>query len=149
MLSFSVTVHGAPSSKSTMSSVHQRVTNISDYTQPSTTLTMAHHFTITKCLSDLGNKELLALGGALGLYYPHLQRMPLGSFMGDMLAAWLNREDSVMEASGDPSWTSLIKALKCIEQHGIAQAISQGISTRTYKKISSWNNPCDQVGEMG
>ncbi len=107
--------------------MYHAVTKVYETTQPVTTLTMAHHFAITKCLCDLGNEELMALGGALGLYYPHMKRMSPSSFMGDMLAAWLNKEDNVMAASGDPSRASLIKALKCIEKHGIAQEISQGI----------------------
>ncbi len=88
---------------------------------------MAHHFTITKCLRNLGNEELMALGGALGLFYPHLKRMSASTFMGDMLAAWLNSEDNVVAASGYPSWTSLINALENIEQHGIAQTIREGM----------------------
>ena len=63
----------------------------------------------------------MRLGGALGLEYPHLTRMPY--LMGDLVAAWLNGEDHVMEKSGPPSWSSLIAALRSISQPGIANAI--------------------------
>ena len=65
------------------------------------------------------------MGGALGLYYPHLRKM--SPLLEELVAAWLNREDNVLSASGDPSWTSLIKALRDIDQPGIAQKIEEGM----------------------
>lgn len=41
----------------------------------------------------------------------------------DMIDAWLNREDDVLDTSGDPTWKSLCKALKEIGQNGIANKI--------------------------
>lgn len=114
--------HDAPST-----SVYHEVSTVYEVTQPQTYLTMTHHFSITQRLRDLGNEELMALGGALGLYFPHMKRMPLSSFMSDMVAAWLNKEDNVSIASGAPSWNSLVKALKSVEQHGIAHDISQSM----------------------
>ena len=88
-------------------------------------LTMADHYAVTKHLRDFGNDELIGVGGALGLYYPHLRRM--NPLLEEMVAAWLNREDNVLSASGDPSWASLIKALQDINQPGIAKKIAEGM----------------------
>ena len=86
---------------------------------------MADHYTVTRHLRNLGNDELIRVGEALGLYYPHLRRM--SPLLEEMVAAWLNREDNVLSASGDPSWSSLIKALRDINQPGIAGTISKGM----------------------
>ena len=86
---------------------------------------MADHFTITEHLRDLNNEDLMRVGGALGLYYPHMHRM--NPLLEELVAAWLNREDNVLSASGHPSWASLIKALRDIHQPGIAQEIEEGM----------------------
>ena len=70
-------------------------------------------------------RSFIDLGGALGLYYPHLRKM--SPLLKEMVAAWLNREDNVLSASGDPSWASLIKALQDINQAGIAKKIAEGM----------------------
>ena len=86
---------------------------------------MADHYSITRYLRDLSNEELMDLGGALGLRYSHLRNMsrPL---LNELVAAWLNREDDVLSATGDPSWARLIQALTDINQPGIAKDISEG-----------------------
>lgn len=48
---------------------------------------------------------------------------------GDMVAAWLRREDNVIEANGDPTWNSLSNALKKVGQNGIASKIMKGEAT--------------------
>ena len=88
-------------------------------------LSMADHYTVTRYLKDLSTEDIIELGEALGLYYPHLRRM--SSLLKDMVAAWLNREDNVLSATGDPSWTSLIQALHDIDQSGIARRISESL----------------------
>ena len=87
-------------------------------------LTVAAHYKITKHLGDLSNDELIKVGEALGLDYPHLRRM--NPLLGEMVAAWLNREDNVLSVSGNPTWASLIKALQDINQPGVAETISEG-----------------------
>lgn len=92
-----------------------------------TILTTVQQFKITKSLHGLGNDELTDLGLALGLEYGNMKRMsPNKSFIREMLASWLNKEDNVMTASGEPSWNSLVKALEDIDQHGTAQKIRKG-----------------------
>ena len=88
-------------------------------------LAMADHYTVAKQLRDLSKEDLIGAGGALGLYYPHLRRM--SPLLDEMVAAWLNREDNVLTASGEPSWASLIKALQDTNQPGIAKKIAEGI----------------------
>ena len=68
--------------------------------------------------------QLIRLGTALGLKYPHLQRMQI--LPDDMVAAWLNIEDEVMDISGIPTWSSLIKALEDTDQKGVASRIRKG-----------------------
>ena len=83
---------------------------------------MKDHFEVTKFLKNLDKNDLMNLGGALGLSYPKLKEMePL---RGDMVAAWLNKEDFVSEQSGEPSWESLKAALKKIGQTGLADTIN-------------------------
>jgi hypothetical protein len=45
----------------------------------------------------------------------------------DMVAAWLRKEDFVDD---DPTWRTLIKALKKVGQAGIAKAIENERDTR-------------------
>ncbi len=84
---------------------------------------MADHFTVTRHLRDLSNEDLIGVGEALGLYYPHLRKM--NPLLEELVAAWLNREDNVQSASGDPSWASLSKALRDIGQSGTADKIAK------------------------
>ena len=73
-------------------------------------------------------QQLISLGGELGLHYPTLEKMtPL---LAKMVAAWLQRQDNVMAASGDPSWSSLIRALRKINQGGVASEIENGKALR-------------------
>ena len=88
-------------------------------------LTMDDHHAVTRHLRDLTNPVLIMLGGELGLHYPSMKNMQ-SPIMGELVAAWLNGEDHVLTTSGLPSWASLIKALKCIDQPGIAHNIEEG-----------------------
>ena len=58
----------------------------------------------------------------MGLYYPKLNKMA-DDLVSEMVAAWLNGEDGVLERSGEPSWMCLADALKKIEQNGIAEIV--------------------------
>ena len=88
-------------------------------------LTTDDHFVVKRSLKDLGNAELMNLGGALGLQYPSLQRM--SSLMNEVVAAWLSEKDHVLTVSGPPSWGSLAQALENIDQHGLARRIREGM----------------------
>ena len=48
------------------------------------------------------------------------------TFLDDVIAAWLRKEDSVKE-KGEPSWTVLIRSLKHrrVSQTGIADTIAK------------------------
>ena len=87
-------------------------------------LSTADHFKVSKVLKALDNEQLIRLGTALGLEYPHLKRMQ--TLPEDMVAAWLNMEDEVMDTSGIPTWSSLIKALEDTDQKGVAFNIRKG-----------------------
>ena len=55
--------------------------------------------------------------------YSKLRKMT--TYPNDMVAAWLRREDFVLDASGEPTWRSLVKALRKIGQEGIARDIEE------------------------
>ena len=82
---------------------------------------MVHHFDVSEALKDIPRSELLRLGGALGLFYPKLSKME--DLLPEMVAAWLNREDGVLERTGEPSWTVLVDTLRKIGQSGVADSI--------------------------
>ena len=82
---------------------------------------MKDHPTLCKFLSDINERGLIQLGGALGLHYPKLQRMK--HLPEEMVAAWLRGEDQVLDVSGRPTWASLVKCLEEVGQTGIANTI--------------------------
>ena len=90
------------------------------------------HFEVKSSLENLDTDKLRDLGGALGLRYPKLRRMT--NILDDMTAAWLNKEDSVLDKSGEPTWSRLIEALEKIGQMGVAEdtknKIRQGTSAK-------------------
>ena len=68
------------------------------------------HFDVKRSLNKLVPDQLTDLGGALGLSYPKMKRMAI--ILDDVSAAWLNREDQVLEVSGEPTWSRLADALE-------------------------------------
>ena len=72
---------------------------------------------------DLDDQQIVQVGLALGMNYAKLKRMR--SLPGDMVAAWLRREDDVLEVSGVPTWKVLSEALKDTGQTGLAMKIQQ------------------------
>ena len=84
---------------------------------------MRHHFEICSYLKDLDDQQIVQVGLALGMNYAKLKRMR--SLPGDMVAAWLRREDDVLEVSGAPTWKVLSEALKDVGQTGLAMKIQQ------------------------
>ena len=103
---------------------------VPDYASPPTTspssnlLTTADHFKVTQVLKALDNVHLIRLGTALGLKYPRLRRMQ--TLPDDLIFAWLNMEDEVMDTSGIPTWSSLVKALEDTDQNDVASRIKEG-----------------------
>ena len=63
------------------------------------------------------------MGGALGLSYNTLHKMT--KYPDDMVAAWLRREDFVMSMSGEPTWRTLVEALRKVGQEGTARDIEE------------------------
>ena len=85
---------------------------------------MKDHSKVVKYLKNLNRLDLKQLSKALGLSYPKLRTtVPL---VEELVRAWLNREDNVIELSGEPSWKSLESALHEIGQEGLATTIAQG-----------------------
>ena len=66
--------------------------------------------------------QIQQLGGELGLSVFSLQMML--NIPGDMVIAWLRKQDHVKEKSSDPlTWKALVDALQRIGQQGIADDI--------------------------
>lgn len=84
-------------------------------------LAEAQHLRICHYLQDLGEREVILLGQALGLLRSKLKKKK--TLPDDMVDAWLNKEDNVLETSGPPTWESLCAALKHISQNGKAAEI--------------------------
>ena len=84
---------------------------------------MRDHYRLSSVLMDLDNQQIIQVGLALGMNYAKLRRM--SSLPGDMVAAWLRREDDVLEVSGAPTWKTLSEALKDTGQTGLALKIRQ------------------------
>ena len=80
---------------------------------------ISDHFLICQFLKNVSKEDVQRLGGALGLSYPGLQKM--NSFPDEMVAAWLNRQDKVLQHSGEPTWSALEDALRKIGQTGLAE----------------------------
>ena len=78
---------------------------------------------VLRYLNDIDPNNLKFLGLALGLSMPKLQRMK--NIIFDIVCAWINREDQVLERSGEPSWRGLVCALKEIGQTGVAEDIKK------------------------
>ena len=81
---------------------------------------------VTNYLLDFGKTDIHNLGLTLGLHYPHFTKMG-GSetFIDDVIAAWLRKEDQVLK-QGVPSWETLVKALRNrrVNQTGVAEKIA-------------------------
>ena len=50
-----------------------------------------------------------------------------------MTAAWLNKEDSVLHKSGEPTWSRLVEALEKVGQKGIAEEIKKNLRNAQMK----------------
>ena len=81
------------------------------------------HFKVTNYLRKLDDRQIRYVGGALGLAYNILDKMK--NLPEEMVAAWLRREDFVMSMSGEPTWRTLIQALRKVGQEGTARDIEK------------------------
>ena len=79
------------------------------------------HFKVTSYLLKLDDRQIRYVGGALGLAYDVLDKMK--ALPEEMVAAWLRREDFVMSMSGEPTWRTLVEALRKVGQEGTARDI--------------------------
>ena len=70
-------------------------------------------------LNKLDRVQIRQLGGELGLSVFNLEKMQ--NLPGDMVSAWLRRQDNVEEKSSGPlTWRVLVVALKKLGQNGVA-----------------------------
>ena len=83
------------------------------------------HYEVTSYLLDIGQADIYNLGLALGLNQPRVKKMKDSeTFMDDVIAAWLQKEDQVTRR-GVPTWETLVKALRDrrVNQTGLAKKI--------------------------
>ena len=71
----------------------------------------------------MDDRQIRYVGGALGLAYDTLDKMK--NLPEEMVAAWLLKQDYVMTSSGEPTWRSLVKALRRVGQEGVAREIEE------------------------
>ena len=90
-------------------------------------------------MKNLDSEKLTDLGEALGLLYPNLRRM--NNILDGMTSAWLNKEDNVLNKSGEPTWSRLVAALEEIGQKGIAKDIVKERG-KTAESESSMKSNC-------
>jgi hypothetical protein len=88
---------------------------------PLNTTDLSAHYKVVSYLRELDERQIRYVGGALGLAYNTLDKMK--DVPSEMAAAWLRREDYVMAASGEPTWRSLVNALRKEGQEGTARDI--------------------------
>lgn len=88
---------------------------------------------ITDYLIDLEKVHIYNLGLVLGLDRSKLKaNMNSPTFLDDVIHAWLLKEDHV-EEKGEPSWPTLVKALKHrrVGQTGVANRIVKDKGLKT------------------
>ena len=81
------------------------------------------HYKVASYLRRLDDRQIRYVGGALGLAYDTLDKMK--DVPSEMAASWLRREDYVMAASREPTWRSLVNALRKEGQEGTARDIEK------------------------
>ena len=82
---------------------------------------------ITEYLQNMNKTHIYNLGLVLGLRLSNIKTMMESAyFLDDVIAAWLRKEDQVIE-KGAPSWAVLVKALKHrrVRQTGTADKIAK------------------------
>ncbi len=84
------------------------------------TLTMNDLYKVAPKLNSLDNEQLKKLGGALGLSSSLIRMKNIDT---GMPAAWLIRQDNVLNVSGNPTYRSLCKALVECGLNGTASDI--------------------------
>jgi hypothetical protein len=62
------------------------------------------------------------------------------SFPDEMVAAWLNRRDEVLQRSGEPAWSTLEDALRKIGQTGLAEDVKRKRFIPRLRRFTSGDN---------
>ena len=94
-------------------------------------------FGVSVYLLDLERDHIYNLGLALGLSQRKVKAMSESTtFLDDVLSAWIRRQDYV-EEHGNPSWGTLVEALKHrrLSQNGIAKQIVQDKPWQKCKRL--------------
>ena len=79
----------------------------------------------------------MKVGVMLGLSHSRLLKMDSSTFLKDMVHAWLQREDDVVQWSGPPTWDSLAKALKGFDYTSSALDIEGSYINFSSTKLNS------------
>ena len=79
------------------------------------------HYKVASYLRRLDDRQIRYVGGALGLAFSTLDKMK--DVPSEVAAAWLRRQDNVTTLSGEPTWRSLVNALRKEGQEGTARDI--------------------------
>lgn len=97
-------------------------------------------FEICGYLHGLDKRSISSIGLCLGLSYAKVEDiLQSPTYREDIIAAWIQRQDQVLQKSGAPTWLTLVKALKNpqVGQGGIASDISRDKKIRTSSSTES------------
>ena len=81
------------------------------------------HYKVASYLRKLDDRHIRYVGGALSLAFSTLDKMK--EVPSEVAAAWLLRQDNVMTLSGEPTWRTLVNALRKEGQEGTARDIEE------------------------
>ena len=84
---------------------------------------LSAHYKVASYLRKLDDRQIRYVGGALGLAFSTLDKMK--DVPSEVAAAWLIRQDNVTTVSGEPTWRSLVNALRKEGQEGTATDIEE------------------------
>ena len=82
-------------------------------------------------MRNLRRADLIALGTVLGLTYTTMSNGD--DFLSQVVAAWLNQQDSVLSQSGEPTWRVLADKLEEIGHVEITTDIRKKHDGRQYR----------------
>ena len=73
----------------------------------------------------LDTARLYELGGELGLNITKLKRIPAQQLPLELCEQWLRGDDDVLQTSGTPTLSSLVRAMRSIGASGVTDRIER------------------------
>ena len=90
---------------------------------------------IQKFIETFDPDETRSLGMNLGLDPIRLKRMKDATLNSDMIAAWINQDDQVLDKCDIPTWRAFARGLDLIKKRKFVQKIKEGIVLYNYTSL--------------